>query len=111
MASRSCIRTTGQKELTSKLQVLTNSPVAVTSKDCVIFQLSFTNKTAGAITVTVTDGQTSPLDLMTAVSLPANSLTVAVWPEGQYMPGGFSWSASANSSINASVVGYVTGVV
>ncbi len=109
MASRSTIRTTGQKELASNLQVLTNSPVAVTTKDCVIFQLVFNNKTGGAVTVTVTDGQAAPLDLLTTVSLPANSCTMAVFPEGQYMPGGFLWSASAGTSINASVVGFITG--
>lgn len=110
MASRSTIRTTGQRELDNKLKVLTNSATAFTTKDCVIFQLVFNNKTAGAITVTVTDAQLSPLDLLTAVSIPANSVTMAVFPEGQYMPGGFLWSASANTSINASVVGFIKEV-
>ncbi len=106
MASRSTIRTTGQKELSSALQVLTNSATAFISKDCVIFQLVFNNKTGGAVTVTVTDQAGTPLDLLTTVSLPANSLTVVAFPEGQYMPGGFKWSASAGTSINASVVGF-----
>lgn len=110
MASRSCKRTTGQKELSSALQVLTDTSTAAISKTCVIFQLVFNNKTGGAITVTVTDQNTSPLDLLTAVSLAANTTTVFDYPEGQYMPGGFKWNASANTSINASVVGYYVGI-
>ncbi len=109
MASRSAIRTTGQRELDNTLVVLTNSATAKISADCVIYQLVFNNKTAGAITVTVTDQNTSPLDLLTAISIPANTVEIVFFQEGQYMPGGFKWSASANSSINASVVGYYRG--
>ncbi len=110
MASRSTIRSLPQKELSSALTVLTNTATAFISKDCYIFQLVFNNKTAGAITVTVVDQAATPLDLLTAVSLPATSVTMAVFPEGQYMPGGFKWNASANTSVNASVVGVYAGI-
>lgn len=110
MASRSTIRTTGQKELPSALRELTSSATAYISVDCVIFQLVFNNKTSGAVTVTVTDQAGTPLDLITAVSIPANSIVIVPFPEGQYMPGGFKWNASANTSINASVVGFYKGV-
>ncbi len=111
MASNSTKSSIAQKALDNSLVVLTNSAVAKISVDCWIFQLVFVNKTAGAVTVTVTDQNTTPLDLLTAVSLAANSTTVAVFPEGQYMPGGFKWNASANTSINASVVGFYKGIV
>ena len=111
MASRSTIRSLPQKELPSALTVLTNTATAFISKDCYIFQIVLANKTAGAITATITDQAATPLDLLTAVSLPANGLTIIAFPEGQYMPGGFKWSASANTSINASVVGFYAGVV
>lgn len=107
MASLSCIRTSPQRQLDNTLVVLTNAAVAKTSQDCVIFQLVFVNKTAGAVTVTVTDQNATPLDLLTALSLAANSTTVINFQEGQFMPGGFKWGASATTSINASVVGYV----
>lgn len=109
MASRSTIRTTGQRELPSALQVLTNSATAKISVDCVVFQFVFSNKTGGAISVTVTDQAATPLDLLPTISIPAHTVEIIPFPEGQYMPGGFKWSASANTSINASVVGFYVG--
>ncbi len=106
MASNSTKAAIAQKEVAGALQVLTNTPTNATATDTWIFQLVFNNKTGGAVTVTVTDNATVPLDLLTTVSIAANTAYVIVFPEGQYMPNGFKWSASANTSINASVKGF-----
>ncbi len=103
MASLSSKFTSPQKMVSPALQVLPNTATSVTTTDTWIYQIALNNKTGGAITVTITDINTSPLDLVTAVSIAANTTYVIVFPEGQYMPNGFKWSASAGSSINGSV--------
>lgn len=106
MSSYNSRQSSGQKQVSAALQVLTNTATAAVSKDCLIYQLTLNNKTAGAVTVTVTDINATPLDLLTTVSIAANTTYVIAFPEGQLMVGGFKWSASANTSINASVVAF-----
>ena len=106
MASNSTKASIAQKEIPGALQVLPNTPTDVTTMDTWLFQVVLNNKTAGAVTVTITDNAGTPLDLLTAVSIAANTAYVIAFPEGQYMPGGFKWSASAATSINGSVKGF-----
>lgn len=75
-------------------------------KDCYIFQIVLCNKTAGAVTVTIIDKQTSAKTLLAAVSIAANTTYVAGFPEGILMKGGVNWVASAGSSIDAEVLGF-----
>lgn len=103
MASYSTKFGAGQKQTSGALQVLPNTATTVIGVDCWIYQLMFNNKTGGAVTVTVTDIAGTPLDLLTTVSIAANTAYVIAFPEGQFMSGGFKWSASAATSINGSV--------
>lgn len=67
--------------------------------------ITFTNTTAGSLTVTVADQQGSPITVLAAVAVPANSFTVAkVW--SYRMEGGFKWTASG-----AGVNGFFNGRV
>lgn len=99
-------RPLGQKQLAGALAVVPAVAANVTTTHTWIFQIVVVNKTAGAITFTLTDRNTVPLDLLTAVSLPANSILIADFPEGMYMPNGVTWSASAGTSLNGSITGY-----
>ncbi len=78
-----------------KPRAVPTSPTAATSVDAYIVTLTITNTTAGAITFTLTDQQASPTDLMTAVSIAANSTYIVPIPNGAYIwcPGGFKVSA------------------
>lgn len=111
MASADCIRLSGQREIPSQLQTLTNALVTVAPATAVIFQLVFNNISGGNASVTVTDMAGTPLDLLTARVLATHTTIVLKFPEGQLMPGGFKWKASAGASINASCVGYYEGNV
>jgi len=79
------------------------SPADVTTSDARIVEVTLTNTTAGALTVTITDKQASPLAFLSAVSIAANSTYVIETPGLRYMPGGISWSASGSG-----IVGYVS---
>ena len=79
------------------------SPADVTTSDARIVEVTLTNTTAGALTVTITDKQASPLAFLSAVSVAANSTYVIETPGLRYMPGGITWSASGSG-----IVGYVS---
>lgn len=67
--------------------------------------ITFSNTTAGDLTVTVVDQQGSPVTALSAVTVAAHSFTVAkLW--SYRMEGGFKWTASG-----AGVNGYFTGKV
>lgn len=70
------------------------------ASDCWVDLITLTNKTGGAITVTAADVRSSALDLLTAVSLAANTTTVLSFPGGLKMENGFTMTASADDSIN-----------
>lgn len=67
---------------------------------CWLDLLTLTNKTAGAITVTASDVRGTPLDLLTAVSIAANTTYAIVFPGGLRFEGGLTLAASADDSIN-----------
>lgn len=67
-------------------------------------EITLTNKSAGSVTVTIQDRQSTPREFMKDVPIPASALYV-VSLHGRKFPGGLSWSAS---SANA-VIGYVQG--
>lgn len=67
---------------------------------CWVDLLTLTNTTAGAITVTAADVRGTPLDLLTAVSVAANSTYLISFPGGLRFEGGLTLAASADDSIN-----------
>lgn len=106
MASLDTKNSSPNKMVAPDLVTLTNTPTDLTTTDTWVFQVTLVNKTAGAVTVTVHDKATSAKSLLEAVSIAANTSYVIAFPEGQFMKGGLTWSASANSSIDAGIVAF-----
>ena len=80
----------------------TSAGVAVTATTW-LDMVTLTNTTGGALTVTISDRQTSPVVILPTVSIPANTLIVVQFG-GTRMDGGFTWVASG-SGVN----GYFRG--
>ncbi len=84
------------------------SATAVVSTNVRLDRAQFTNTTAGALTITITDQSTncggSPCDLFKTVSIAANTVYQIDF-HGVPAPGGFKWSAS-NTGINGWVSWY-----
>lgn len=78
-----------------------------TDKDCWVDQLNISNNTASAVTLTCTDSQSSPVagPLCPTVSLPANGMTLVVWPGGKYFEGGMKLTAGTANALTVTVRG------
>lgn len=105
-ASLSTRVTYGRVQLSSYLQVIPNVAADVATTDTWIFQLTISNVTGAAATVTVTDKAATPLDLLKDVSIAANTTYVVAFPEGVRMKNGFTWVSGTASALNASVVAF-----
>ena len=88
----------GMTTLTNSAAVLTTSTIAVKIIHCA-------NTTAGAVTLTITDNQGSPVTYWPAVSMAANSVMVVNYGDPGLTMLGVKWNASAGSSINCQLVG------
>lgn len=106
MSSYSTKRPVPNIQLPGGLQTVPGSATNLTSTDTMVFQVFLANKTAGAVTVTITDRQTSAKSLLGAVSVAANSSLILNFEEGVNLVGGLAWSASAASSIDAEIVAF-----
>lgn len=73
--------------------------------DCWIDSICIANTTAGSVTVTATDSQSSPIYALAAVSIPANSTSLVVFPGGRYFQGGLKLNAGAANSIDCNFRG------
>lgn len=104
MASLLTSRSIGQKTLPEGLGAIPTTLTAVSSKDSWIFQIVINNSTAGALTLTVQDQQTSAQPLLSAVSIPANTVDVITFPDAVKMINGIKWQAS-----NTGLVGEIFG--
>jgi len=87
------------------LQNVPNSSTAVVSSTIKVVTLFCNNYTAGAVTLTITDNQASPVTYYPAVSLAANSVTMLVAQSGLTFTDGIKWSASASTSIKCQIEG------
>jgi hypothetical protein len=93
----------GTRQLSRLIQVVPNSDTDVSTTDTEIYQLSVTNVTGGACTLTVKDKQATARYLINAASIAAATTYVIVWPEGAWMEDGFSWSSDTSSCLQANV--------
>lgn len=89
---------------------ITPALVPVSAADVVAFdvyvdQITLSNVSGAAVTVTIKDKNSSPLSFLEAVSIAANSAYVIACPGGRYFPGGINWVASSGTAI----VGYIAG--
>lgn len=97
------------RSLTGGLATVPNSAADVTTSTTRVYQVVMVNKTAGQVTLTVTDKASPAKTLIPGITLDANSLAVANFAEGVQMNGGVRWTAGAADSIDADVVGEVNG--
>lgn len=84
-----------------------NTATVVTSHDALIYRLTLSNVTAGAVTVTISDRSancnSAACQIWSAVSIAANTVYTVEFG-GIFMESGFTWTASAANS----VIGRVT---
>ena len=76
----------------------------LSTNDTLLWQIHITNTTAGALTVTLTDLQTTPRYVLASVSIAANTSYIVAWPEGLLCPNGVNWVASG-AGLQAAIVG------
>jgi hypothetical protein len=76
----------------------------VYAKNIWLSEITLTNTSAGAVTVTVQDKQATPRAVLSAVSVAAHT-TYVIQFSARYCPNGVSWSASSGTA----VVGYLRG--
>jgi hypothetical protein len=75
------------------------------ASDTRLYQISVCNTTGGALTLTLKDKQITPRNILTAVSIAANTSYIVVWPEGLFCSGGLNWVASG-AGLEASVTAW-----
>lgn len=93
----------GTRVLSRAIQVIPNSDTDVSTTDTAIYQISVTNVTGGACTLTVKDKQATARYLINAASIAAATTYVLSWPEGAFMSSGFSWSSDTSSCLQVTV--------
>lgn len=92
-------------EVTSGPAAVPNSGMTdITTVDTEVALITITNTTAGALTITIQDKQTSPQALATSHSISANSELSYDFNPPRLFIGGVSWQAS-----NTGLVGLVRG--
>lgn len=106
MASLSSKRSLFRTEIQQALTVVADTTaLAISSTDSIIYQIVIANSSGTAANFTITDQNTTPLDLMKTVSIAANSLSVLSFPEGVLMKGGIKWLSGTASALNGQVFG------
>jgi copper(I)-binding protein len=98
-----------QREIPQGLTTMPSVAADVTTTDSWITQITLANKTAGAVTVTITDKATPAKTLLGATSIGANTTYVVAFPDAVKMNGGINWVASSASAIDAEIKGYYRG--
>jgi hypothetical protein len=84
----------GSGDVQIKPQATPTSSTVVASTDAYLKQVTVTNTTSGALTFTLSDRQGTPVDFISAVSFPGNSVTVIPVPVPYWLPNGFTVVAS-----------------
>jgi len=94
----------GTTAFTPAWAAIPTSTTALTATTSCVLAIMVTNTNASAQTVTVTDGQGSPITVLQAFSVPANSeLTLPFY--GSQMTSGIKWSAGG-TGMTGTVVAY-----
>jgi hypothetical protein len=96
----------GGRAYNSGMTLLTDSAVVVTAVTTKVQLIFCANIAVGAVTLTITDNQTSAKTYFNAVSIAANS-SVLVHSSTVGLPfaSGIKWNASATNSLNCQIVG------
>lgn len=80
-------------------QGVPTSTTTVAAVDAYLKGITVANTTSGALTFTLCDKQGSPVCVLTAVSIGANTTYVIHWPTLYWCPGGFTVAASSTGLI------------
>ena len=89
---------------TAGLAAVPTSLTTVSTSNTLLYQLAVNNPTAAGITLTVTDGQASPVTLA-SLTVPANSIYAFNWEEGVLMVSGVKWQAGG-AGLTGELVGF-----
>lgn len=104
LGTEQIIGASGKKYLNYS-QAITTAGVVITSSNTYVNLLFCSNNTSGAVTLTVTDNQGSPVTFFPATSMAANSAVLLyAGPIGLYMQG-IKITAGSNSAISCQVQG------
>jgi hypothetical protein len=90
-----CSKGSPSGDVQIKPQAVPSSSTVVTKVDAYLKTITVTNTTSGAVTFTLQDGQGSPIAVLSAVSVAANTTYVIVFPALYWCPGGFTVQASS----------------
>ena len=91
--------------LSETIQAVPTGATDLTTTDTRIYQISVANTTAGALTITIKDRQSSAKNVCTAVSIAANTTYILAWQEGLFLDDGLNWIASG-AGLEASVTAW-----
>lgn len=83
-----------------------NATTAVTATTTCVVSMYFVNITGSAASVTVTDGQGSPVVIVATFSIPPNSDVQRTWPYGLKCVSGIKWSAGTSAAVNGTLAGW-----
>lgn len=87
------------------LQAIPTSAADLSTTDTFLFQLSVTNGSGGALTITLKDIQGTPIEAMKATSIASGATPIYSWPEGLFFKGGLNWIASG-AGLTAGIVAF-----
>jgi hypothetical protein len=79
-----------------KPQAVPTAITAVTLYDAYLQTVTITNTTSGALTFTLADRQGTPVAVLSAISVAANTTYVVVFPSFYWCPNGFTVIASGS---------------
>lgn len=84
------------REVNGALQAVPTSTTAITAHNAVLYDIQVNNPTAGDITLTVSDGQGSPVYLFNAYSVIAGTYVRIESNNGIQFTTGIKWSAGGS---------------
>jgi len=85
------------------MQFVPDSATDLTSTNSLLYSIYVNNISSGAVTFTVKDKQATPMEIIPALSIGADSAVFFEWNDGIVCPGGINWIASAASALSAAV--------
>jgi hypothetical protein len=91
-----CTNGTPSGDVQIKPIAVPTSSTAVTSSDAYLKSITVTNTSTGALTFTLADRQGTPVSVMSAVSIGANTTYVVTFPNLYWCPGGFTVQAGGS---------------
>jgi hypothetical protein len=91
------------------LTVVPESPAILIPSSSVIFQITVTNVSRKAASLTITDRQAVPRHLLKSFPVASSASHIFSYPYGVTMLDGIIWSASAGGALEAEIFGVQAG--